>query len=493
MQEIYRQVSHTRPGVRWLCVLLIVCSVLCGCTDNPCLDNSNEGATVYDRCLSRHESVTSATRLEPFTVLTISYDEPYGYWGAHLMYQRILHKDRVLTKKVDSVQPWSGLSNSVLFADFYEGDASSLHLIYEREGRPIVERIDAGRDGWFATHDLPYGFPLHPGVRYFPKYVSGNDAGFILSVLPTRVTILPAGPEGVRVPSVQSLAGIAPDGNAYAYADSRMTPSAVVVVDKDGMVHDPIPIPFTSLAISVRSDANPFEPLWHWFNFTFTWQKNERGRWEIVSKWVSPSATPANALEELFINAFNGYKACFVSDNPACFQGWKLQENRNAQSSDCCLSRYAYAPTKPTEAFSANVEKLVYSALVTSGSGYQMLLNAPPELVIATLSKRLKSRNVPFVRGDQCPDVALNESSCIAQMKQSIKWKDSVSHDVLGAIFSACEIGAVFVTPTVALAIYSAPNGQTWVDTLARYDQSAQQEKDEKSESEYSREIYHRS
>jgi hypothetical protein len=103
-------------------------------------------------------------------------------------------------------------------------------------------------------------------------------------------------------------------------------------------------------------------------------------------------------------------------------------------------------------------------------------LSASPDRVIATLSKRLKSRKVPFVCADQRPNLASDDDECIVRLKQTFHWKDQVSPDHLGVIFGTVENGAVFMTTTVALAVYAAPNSRTWVDTLARYDLLALQD-----------------
>jgi hypothetical protein len=315
-----------------------------------------------------------------------------------------------------------------------------------------------------------HGYPLRHGVRYFPRYLGEHDAGFLLRVLPTRLTKLPPGPKGASITSVLSLAGIAPDGKAYVYTDSHETPSVVVVVDADGTVRDPVPIPITSLSSSVGPDSNPFEPVWRWFAATFTWQKDAHGRWAIIPTWAHAGIAPANPVEEPFIDAVAGYKSCFASANPACLQGWRFLEDSGARFGDCCLSRYAYEPIKPTRAFESDVMAIVYSRSVTSDSGYKLLLNAPRDQVIATLTKRLKSREVPFVRTDQCPNLASESAPCIDLLKQTIRWKDQVSPSLLWTIFSASENAAVFMTPTAAFAVYAAANGRTWVDTLARYE-----------------------
>lgn len=494
MRQMDWQSRLARTCWRRLCCLFVACSVLAGCTGKACLDSSDSGTKVYDGCLGRHESVTDATQVGPFTTLDISYSEPYGYLGAHLNYQRILYKGRILARQVDDVQAWTGLSSTVLFANIYEGDlsASRLHLIYERAGRPVIERVDIGIDGWVANYEFPYGYPLHGGVRYFPRYVGSRDAGFLLGVVPTRLTKLPLGPQGIRVPRVQSLAGIAPDGKAYAYTDSRLTPSAIAVVDADGAVRAPVPIPFTSLAHSVQPDTNPFEPIWRWFAATFTWQKDERGRWGIVPTRAPPAIPTVNPVEEPFIDAITGYQACFASDNPVCLKGWRFQQDSAAHFGDCCLSRYAYVPTEPTRAFEADVAAMVYSSSFTADSGYQLLLNALPNRVIAALTKRLRSRKVPFVRADECPNLASDDAACIARLTETIHWKnDTVGRKILSVIIRASEKHAVFMTPTVALAVYAGPHGQTWVETLARYDLGASAGTESKPKLGYIREVYH--
>lgn len=448
---------------------LIVCSVLLGCSDKPCTDNPNSSSPGYDNCLFRYESVESTRQFGPFTVLRIRYTEPFGHWGADFAYERVLYKGRILMKKVDFVRPWLGLPETVLFVEFYEGDASSLHLTFERDGQPIIERIDAGNDGWVGTDHFPNGFPLHRDIRYFPRSIGAKDAGFLLGVLPTRVTTLPLGPQGVRVPWIQQLVGIAPDGKSYAYTDSNETPTAVVVVDDNGLVHDPIPIPFTSLLLNQRPGENTFGSVRHWFSNTFIWKKSAAGYWEIMPKWRPSSDQNTNPVEEVFIDAANGYKACFASVNSACVPGWEAVKD-DPQSSDCCLSPYIYRPSNPTRVFGRKLLKLVYSKSLTSDSGYHVQLDASREAVAAALTERLKIRNIPFVRVDKCSNIASDEEECMAQLRKTVNWRDSPDHYVIDAIFRSAHVGAVVVTPTVALAIYSDSNNKTWINTLTRYD-----------------------
>jgi hypothetical protein len=454
---------------KWLIALLITSSILSGCNDRKCIKASAKDTAVYDECLFRYESVAKVRQFGPFTALTVRYVEPYGYWGADFTYERILYEGQILKKKVDSVSEWRGLAETVLFVEFLSGDESSLHLVYEHAGRPIAERIDVGNYGWAGTSEFPHGFPLSAGVRYFPRYVGAKDAGFLLAALPTRVTKLPLGPQGVRVPWVQILAGIAPDGKSYAYSDSRETPSAVVVVDADGAVHEPIPIPFTSLGLKADPDTGALEPLWNWFGKTFIWQRNPDGRWEIVPKWASHSGQTENSVENVFIDAANGYKVCFANDNSACLSGWLPMRKTDTQANDCCLSPYVYSPLKPIRVFNGDLIKLVYSESITPGSGYQVELDASSDVVVKALTERLQQREVPFVRVDKCPDLVSNERECIAILKRTVRWKDPIDQSVVDNILRAAKAGVVVVTPTAALGIYAGQNGQTWIDTLARY------------------------
>jgi hypothetical protein len=437
-----------------------------------CPATPNGDLTIYDKCLGPHESVEKATQVGPFTTLAIRYSRGSGYYGTSLAYQQLLYKGRMLATNVAQVRRWDGLSSAVLFADWTERYGLNSYLIYERAGQAIVEQLDKSEISRDADYEFPYGYPLRHGVRYFPRSLGEHDAGFLLQVLPTRVTQLPPGPGGVNVPLARSLAGIAPDGRAYAYINSVTAPSAVVVVGADGSSHDPIPIPLTSVIASARPDANPFEPAWRWFAATFSWEQDARGRWTIVPSWARAAIAPANPVEEPFIDAIAGYKSCFASAHPACIQGWRFVQDSADRFGDCCLSRLAYEPIKPTQAFDADVTAIVYSKSITWDSGYRLLLNAPHDHVIATLTKRLQSRKVPFVRTDQCPDLASESAPCVARLKLTIHWKDPIDPSALWAIFSTSEHAAVFMTPTAAIAVYAAPNGRTWVDTLARYDLS---------------------
>jgi hypothetical protein len=470
MQGMNWQRNLIRCCLRWVGPLLGVCSLLVGSTDKVCPTTPDWGLKVYDGCLDSHETATEATQIGPFTTLAILYVNGYGYFGTHRTYQRLLYKGRILASEVSDVQPWNGLSSPVLFADWYVGDdLGSLHLIYERGRQPIVERIVRSGSGWRADQQFPYGYPLQSGTRYFPRTFGGFDAGFLLDVLPTRLTKLPLGPEGVSVPSVQSLAGIAPDGTAYAYADSETNPSAVVVVNADGTLRDPIPIPFTTLALGFGPNINLFDPLWRWFGLTFKWEKDTRGRWDIRPTWADAAASASNPVEEPFIDGVSGYHSCFVSANRACLQGWRPVHDGASRFGDCCLSRYVYEPAEQTQAFGADVQAVVYSKSAASNSGYRLLLNSPADRVIATLTTRLQGRKVQFVRTDQCKNFAPDYDECIARLNQTFHPNGQLSQELLSAIFRATDNTAIFVTPTVAFAVYAAPKGRTWVDTLARY------------------------
>lgn len=464
----------TRSGYHaalWLCSLLLACFSP-GCAARECPATPDAGLEAYGRCLERHETVTAATQAGPFTTLDISYSAGSGYFtSTHNTYKRILYKGRVVAPKVEAAQTWSGPPGSVLFADWWEhDDKGKLHLMYERAGQPVVERIEQGGSGWDASYEYPYGYPLQAGTRYFPRYLGGFDSGFLLSVLPTRLTRLPLGPQGVNVPWTQSLAGIAPDGKAYAYSNSRTAPSGIVIVDADGTLRDPVPIPVTTLPANMGPGANPFEPVWRWFSASFAWQKDAQGRWQIVPAWAGSAAATANPVEELFIDAEAGYRNCFAGAVAHCLKGWRPIPDVATRLDDCCLSRYAYEPIAPWQAFGADVVAVVYSKGLSGNSGYQLLLDAPPERVVEAIGKRLNSRGASFVRSDKCANFASRENDCRAQLIRNNHWDDPESADRLVGISAVAAQALVFVTPTAAFAFYPESNGRTRVVTLARYE-----------------------
>lgn len=455
----------------------VLCAFLPGCTPSNCVDMAAHDDDRFVACLLPHESLKSVKEYGQFTALELHYNSGPGSLGHIDAYTRLLYRGRTVVPQARDIARWDNLPQTVLFADFVEKnlDAGTLHIVYEQGDKAVVETIHPlVNDSYTADYEFPYGFPMGPGRRYFQAIFEPDNAGFLLQVLPTRVTRLPLIPDGIRIPFIKVLAGIAPDGQAYAYTDDRTAPSVIGIVDSDGTVHDPVPIPFQPLETSADPHANPFEPVWRWFAASFAWQRDKSGKWTVAPLPTHPVKLPANPVEELFIDGIAGYRTCFSGANAHCSQQWQLQKEQPAGLADWYLSPYRYTPPVATRAFDANVSTLLYSRASGNQSGYQLLLDAPPDQVIAALNKRLQDRGIPFVRIDRCPGVASYENTaCKAQLQKTIHWHDTLSDEDLRQLFRSAEDSIVLMTPTLALGVYPAPGNRTFISTLARYDVSA--------------------
>lgn len=449
--------------------ILLLCMLVTACSRSPCASTTSTGETNYDRCLRKYESVTAVRPFGPFTVLDIHYSEPFGYFGAKLTYHRILHNGRTLIKRADRLQDWPEARRAALLVEYpgKDGLRTYLHLLYEQGGEPVIERIVEGDAGWVANEQFSYGYPLGPHRRYFPRYIGAPDAGFLLSIFPTQVVTLPSGPQGVGVPWAQALAGIAPDGSAYAYTDSETAPSVLVLVNGDGQIGDPQPISITSPVSAKETRTNPFDPLWRWFSASYRWEKNTADRWRIVEIERSSVIRASNPIEELFVDASGGYPTCFDPKNPSCLSGWHLVANPGEVLGDCCISRYVYSPDRRTTAFDTDVLVIAFSRGLAPAAGYKLLLNATPAQVSAALEERLVSRRIRFASSSECETDAAYE----AMFDQIVQLEDPIEHDELfRATLAACSSNAkVFVTASGALAVYPASSGRSWIYTIGRY------------------------
>lgn len=477
MDRLASRGHHAVPVLKLLCRMGIACAFLAGCTASNCVNIKAMDDARFASCISSRESLKTVKEYEPFTALELDYSSGHGSLSYIDAYTRLLHRGRVVVPKARNIAPWENLPRTVLFADFSEKnlDAGNLHIVYEQAGKAVVDIIPPTNGGYTADHAFPYGFPMGPGTRYFQAIFEPDNAGFLLQVFPTRITRLPLIPNGIRIPFIKNLAGIAPDKQAYAYTDDSTAPSVIGIVDSDGTVHDPLPIPFQPLEASADPLANPFEPLWRWFAASYEWQHDHSGKWNVVPVLKHPANPPANPVEELFIDGIAGYRTCFSSANALCSQQWQLQKEQPAGLTDWYLSPYRYVSRASTRAFDANVTTLIYSrSSLANQSGYQLLLEALPAHVIAALNKRLQDRGIPFVRIDQCPDVdAYENTACKARLQKTIRWHDTLSDENLRILFRSAKDSIIFMTPTLAFGVFPAPGNRAFLSTLARYDVSA--------------------
>lgn len=468
--EMKRWRRHAAPA-------LLASVLLAGCAAPDCPQVATSDYDQYARCLPHDESVTAAAQAGAFTVLDVYRSAlPLPFSSGH-GFKRILYQGRTVVDETDGVHVWAGKADGVIFSEpvFSKAGKAQFHLVYADAGKPVVEDIGDPDQGYHATLDFPYGYPLTPDVRYFGDLGLPDSRGYLLSVHPTRVVKLPMTPKGMRTPLVGWLAAVAPDGKAFAYIDDYAQVSAIQVVDADGSSRGLVAIPFTPLA---QPDAgqHPFEPAWRWFAATYAWDKNEHGAW-IVSRRAPPSPPPPpppkNPLEELFIDARTGYLQCFAEGDPACLRGWGPRKARTDSDDECCLSEYAWAPTDQARAFGADVTALFYARLGLPGSGYELMLDAPHDSVSAAIVSSLRARKVPFVRLDECPGSSDGADECLARMERTVGWKTPVDGGPVRQMLDLAQEHAVFMTPTAAFVVFPMGDGGTLLSTLARHDLTA--------------------
>ncbi|MCC2972429.1 hypothetical protein [Massilia sp. IC2-476] len=470
----HRTSTHTR---RWLASgALLLAATLAGCRGKtgPCQQPGASGAVQYQGCLASHETIREVTELAPFTVLAIDYYEPGrgGYYspGVNKQYFRILHGGRVVLEQAERVERWEGVGRNVLLATAYVPDDGGLHLLDAMPGGPLVHHLVTGPNHWEGDAVYEHGYPWGPRRRYLPRRYNSNDGGFLLGIDPFRLQLLPEGSDGAAAPSINTLASVSPDGRVYAYADSRVTPSAIMVVAADGGRRDPVALPLTALP-TANLPANPYDALRAWFGASYTWEADHTGAWDIAAR-RPPGKTPdlADALEELFTDAALGYRNCFAPGNPHCLQGWERAQDAEALTGACCNSPFTYAPAAPVKAFGRPAVALSLRKLSEGGSGYTLLVEGQPVDLATALEQRLRRRKVPFVRADHCPGLADSHVACERKLRDAINWQHPPNDTaVLWRILQEAEENIIILTPTLALALYPDGGGRTWMVTLARY------------------------
>ncbi|WP_175016937.1 hypothetical protein [Massilia sp. YMA4] len=417
----------------------------------------------YARFLKGDESVRKVSQEGPFTLLDIDYSTCCGYlFGAQLDYQRILYRDKVLVKKVERVEPFRGFGRPALVWPVPLGDGK-LQVLSEHGGKAAFDTVDLGLYSHDGEDGYYHGYPIAPGVRYFP-----SNGGVLLSGFPLRVQKLPAGLD-CCTGHIGQLAGTAPDGSAYAYADSRKEPGAILVVDADGTKREPVPLPVTPTTASTQ-DLSPHTPLLRWFQSSFAWTKNAQGKWNAAPVAAAPQGKGV-AAEDVFLDVPAGYRRCFATDNASCEPGWRLLQAGELPTlfKDGYVPPYSYAPPQGMRAFGAPVTALIASRIGYGGTGYYLYVDASAEQVVAAFTRRLRERKLPFVRVDECPRTDYGNPDCAAQLGERLGWRRKLDYSLEGALRWRPESGAMFVLPTIAVAIVAEEGGATRISTLARY------------------------
>ncbi|MCX7293984.1 hypothetical protein [Janthinobacterium sp.] len=450
---------------RWWCATAFV--LLTGCWPYT------EPATgEYAAVLKRGEKVTKADTYGRFAALSVEYRQGGGsLMSTHNNSMRLIYGDKVVVQATDGIERWTEFTQPVYFVKLREDDGV-LALVHERAGKAVVEKIAASKDGYQGNEAYAHGFPLSPGVRYFP---GSQRPGFLLSALPVKTTALPSPPEGDDSLYAHVLAAISPDGQAYAYVDSQYAPSVVLVVDADGKRREPIPLPKIYLADAPIYQFNPYERLWAWSRTALAWHKDGAGSWEVRPDGVAPgTAGTRNAVEQLFISDQSGYRSCFAAGNAACLPGWRrpdAAELRKTYVGDGEAPPFAYVPPAPASAFGSRIGLLLFSRVCCGGASYHLYLDGAPEAVAAQLSARLHESKTPFVRVDECPRRSGNEGRCAAQLAQQLKRPESLGRDLEQLIGSMEEQpGVMFVMPSMAVVVRANGQGGSVIQTLLRAD-----------------------
>lgn len=444
--------------------LLLMAALLAACspyTEPP------EGP--YAGVLKRGESVTDATPEGPFTALSILYRQGGGYLtSTEIASKRLLYRDRVLIRDAEDLTRWAGLAQPVYVVEVFEKHERVLKLAYERDGKAVVQPVAAGAFQYRATRAFPHGFPMAPGLLYFPGQL---QPGLLLRALPVKTTVLPDPLAGRYSLHANTLAAVSPDGTSFALVDSEDAPSVVLVADADGGYRDAIGLPRTYLAEALDEHVNPYERVWSWARTSLAWRKNADGKWEVQP--MAQVKAGANPVEELFIDEQSGYAQCFAAGQAGCLQDW-----RAAKAAD--LSKmfgqdyappFAYVPNATVQAFGAHVSMLLFARLGLSGTGYSVYLDGSQDAIVAQLSARLKERHIPFVRVDQCPRRTDALGKCEAQLAEKLQRPESVGRELEQLINSMDgQSGVLLILPSMAIVVRAREEGGALIQTLLRAD-----------------------
>lgn len=418
----------------------------------------------FARYLKGDESVRKVTQEGPFTLLDIEYRSCCGYLSsAHLEYQRILYRDKVVVKNVQRAKPLQGFGRPALIWPIIVSDGD-LTVVSEKDGKAVFDKFNPGVYGYRAEEGFEYGYPIAPGVRYFPR-----NGGALVRGFPIEVQPLPKGADCCGV-WIGVLAGTAPDGTAYAYTDQRDHPAALLVVDADGQAREPVALPQATMVPDPKQDLSPYSPLRRWFGTSFRWVRNAQGKWHVLPTAPTPDAVSA-PLEELFLDVTTGYRQCFASDNATCQPGWREVREGELPGifKDGYVPPYTYAPPPSTLAFGAPVNALLLGHTRYGGAGYHLIVDAKPAAVIGAFTQRLRQRKLPFVRVDECPRNDRDRPQCVDAYRKQLGWADKLDYSLEQGLYWRTEDGAMFVLPTLTVTIGALENGSTQIRTRARY------------------------
>jgi hypothetical protein len=428
------------------------------------------GDSPYRAWLVDGESVLDAVEDGPFTLLHIDYRAGSGYLtSTHLIYYRIVYRDRIIVKEAERAGHWAGATVPSFFVEIYGDNGYALHVAREAAGKPVLQHLASADQGWHGEKGFEYGYPLSANVRYFPPD-HPRGRGFLLHAAPFTVQLLPpvVGASG-HGPAVNYLASIAPDGKSVAYVDGFVPPGMIMVSDDDGVIHDPILIPAANMA-EREEGANSVARIMRWFPTAFTWERSSLGKWQLAQRAnAHGAARPANPVEELFLDASIGYRNCFASTVASCLPDWRrdLGDNPREALADSAALPYFYVPVKPVQAFGANVN-LLHAGFI-GRPNYAVILDAPAAKVTAELISRLTSRNIPFVRSDQCPRGPEGWVDCAVPLHAQLGWTLPVEDELLAAVGNDPAMSTVFILPTLAVAVSARPDGMSLLKTVARF------------------------
>lgn len=457
------------------CICLIIASSLLA----ACSPYTEPPEGPYAGVLKRGESVTLAEPDGPFTALSILYRQGGGYLtSTEISSRRLLYRDRVLLDKAETMARWPDIAQPVYFASVVDNTDTVVKLAYEKNGAPVLGKLNTGAD-YRATRRYPFGFPMAPGLLYFPGQLW---PGFLLRAQPQAVvqSMLPdplAGPYSLHA---NTLASISPDGAAYALVNSEYAPLVVMVVDAQGSHRDAIGLPVTYLAgleDSRDETANPYQRLWDWAGKALSWRRNAGGRWEVRPVFADAAPELNNPLEELFLDEQRGYRHCFAPDNAGCLPGWRKAASNEVQQafSPGYAPPFAYAPVAPAQAFGAPVSLLLFARMGLGGAGYTLQLDGEPGAVAAQLTARLAQRRIAYVRTDQCPRRTDTIDKCKALLVQKFSRPESQARE-LEQLVSSMEgrPGVLFILSHTAFVVRPGEQGGSLLQTLFRADFSRQ-------------------
>lgn len=431
----------------------------------------------FERFLKEYETARQIVVNGPFAAIDIDYRKPGSYFtSARLFYWRVVFKDKIYLDRVDNVQHWEGVEPSTFFVYKYDDAKSPLHVLSHKNGKPVMERIDLAASHWHSRGPFRFGYPIDAQTRYFPRHYFG-DGGFLLKAHPLTAMPLPEGlGSGCCTLSINTLAGISPDGEAYAYVDKPDTPTALVVVSRQGKKQTPFPVPMSRIFDPRKSeDASPYEPLWRWLPMHFKWGQDAAGNWDVTPQIAAPGVNGTAALESLFISPRTGYRTCFAPSNSSCAAGWREasgDDERRVFGQQRERASYGYVPKMPLKAFDAPVELLIFGPAYSS-TGYELYLRGRAENVVDAIKRRFASEKVDYLRVNQCPPDSINRYSCLPLLKEKFQWPLYLEDQLASILERSEEYGAVFVTANGAFTVRQLSSEVTAVLTLARYDFSA--------------------